>query len=125
MDSNEDNIFTDIYVHFREFLANFGWPILITLFLIYYFRPQINKLRHEYSLKRANHPMRVEILNEDMKRVRARQQLELLKATENSKSISTTSTSKSSSENITELETKEELQSNIIENNSITKSSDC
>lgn len=81
MDNNVDSIFSDLYIHFREFLAKFGWPILITLFLLYYFKPQIKQWRHEYSIKRANHPMRVEILNEDMKRVRARQQLEHLKAT--------------------------------------------
>jgi hypothetical protein len=73
---------SDLYLAFREFLSRYGWPILIVLFLLYYFRPQLNKLQADYSLKKANNPYRVQILDEDMKRVRARQQLDHLKNVE-------------------------------------------
>jgi hypothetical protein len=80
---------SNIYVAFREFLSRYGWPILILLFLLYYFRPQIKKLQADYSLKKANNPYRVQILDEDMKRVRARQQLDHLKNIEKSITPST------------------------------------
>ena len=81
-----------LYLAFREFLSRYGWPIVIVLFLFYYFRPQLMKLQADYSLKKANNPYRVQILDEDMKRVRARQQLEHLKNLEKS-STNTNTTS--------------------------------
>jgi hypothetical protein len=82
MDSNlsggnvAENTISGVYQTFREFLAHYGWPLLFVVALLYYFKPQLNKWQQDYALKRANNPHRVQILDEDLKRVRARQQLD-------------------------------------------------
>lgn len=82
--NNAESMVSTIYLFVREFFSKYGWPLLFVLFLMYYFKPQIKNLQHNYSLQRANNPYRVKILDEDMKRVRTRQQLEHYKALEKS-----------------------------------------
>lgn len=77
-----ESTLSSIYITFREFLAHYGWPLLFVVALLYYFKPQLNKLQQDYSLNRPNNPYRVQLLDEDLKRVRARQQLEHYKSTE-------------------------------------------
>lgn len=58
-------------------IQQWGWPVVFSLIAIYMLQPQINQFKNWLSLKRANDPDRVRVLNEERQRVRLQQQLDL------------------------------------------------
>lgn len=58
-------------------IQRFGWPVVFSLIAIYMLQPQIDQFKSWLSLKRANDPNRVRVLNEERQRVRLQQQLNL------------------------------------------------
>lgn len=60
-----------------ETIQRFGWPIIATMIAIYMLRPQIESFKSWLSLRRANEPGRVRVLDEERQRVRLQQQLDM------------------------------------------------
>lgn len=73
-------VINEILECIQEFFVKFGWPIVICVIVIYLSRDYIKQYKQELSLKRAQNPHRVQILDEERKRVRLKQQLEANKA---------------------------------------------
>lgn len=63
-----------------EYVATFGWPLLITLVILYSIWPYVVGLRESISLSVANDPSRRKLFDEELKRARAMQQLDVYKS---------------------------------------------
>lgn len=83
-ENNIDSIFTEFWAQFRSILAVYGWPIVTIGFLWYLLGEYITRAFRRVSTRLNHDDQRVKILDEERKRVRARQQLELMQCTENS-----------------------------------------
>ena len=70
----------EIIDYIGQFLATYGWPIVITLMVLYLSRDYLKQYQEQLSLRRAQNPHRVKILEEEMKRVRLKQQIEVNRA---------------------------------------------
>jgi hypothetical protein len=76
----QKTVIHDIIDGIGDFMAAYGWYILFLIIAIYFFQENIKKFREDMSLKRAQNPHRVKILEEERKRVRLKQQMEANKA---------------------------------------------
>lgn len=77
-----DNVITEAFESMKAFLQSYGWYIVFILIGAYFFRPYAQQIRTEISIRQANNPTRVKILDEQRKRARLRQQMDMLKARE-------------------------------------------
>lgn len=98
MSQNPRTVLHEFLEGVQEFFAAYGWPILLSLIAIYYFQDNINNFREHLSLRRAQNPARVQILEAERKRIRLKQQMEankaLLEAKEREGSMPATDTKK-------------------------------
>ena len=69
-----------IAANLPHYIAMVGWPLLITLVILYNIWPYVQQLRESASLAAANAPSRKELFNNELKRARAIQQLDVYKA---------------------------------------------
>jgi hypothetical protein len=63
-----------------NFFAEFGWPMLFTMLILYIAWPHVENMRQKVSLAVANNPVRKETFDTERKRARAMQQLDVYKA---------------------------------------------
>jgi hypothetical protein len=76
------SILDDGMIYLQNTLEKFGWPILITCLALYFAKPYIQSLLRRKALESANDPRRIQILKQDMKKVRLNQQLEYYRSTQ-------------------------------------------
>ncbi len=71
------NVIEEYYLILVSYIQKFGWYILAVLIIYYFSKPQIKEFQAKMSLRSANDPKRVSVLDQQRNKIREKQQKEL------------------------------------------------
>jgi hypothetical protein len=71
------SFFDEVIVYAIETLQRWGWTIVFVLLILYFSQGYLEQAGNAWSLRNANEPNRVQLLDEERRRVRLQQQIEL------------------------------------------------
>ena len=68
------SFFDEVVVYVIDTLQRWGWTIVVVLIVLYFSQGYLEEAGNAWSLRNANDPSRVKLLDEERRRVRLQQQ---------------------------------------------------